>query len=638
MMCGIAGIYNYGSREPVDAVLLQRMSTLIAHRGPDDAGIHVDGHVGLAHRRLAIIDLSPSGHQPMPNQDGTLWITYNGECYNYADHYPLLRGHGQVFKSNSDTEVVLGLYEEFGLDLLTKIDGMFAFAIWDSRRQRLLLARDRIGIKPLYYYYDDQHLLFASEIKALLADSRVPRQLNYAALGDYFRYSSIPDPECIFLGIKKLLPGHCLTAENGMVTTRGYWELEDIHARADASLEQTGEEFIHNLQTAVRSHMVADVPVGAFLSGGVDSSAVTAFATSDGDDVRPLNTFSITFSGLGEFDESAFAAEVARKYGTLHREFNLTPDLITALPRIVWHADEPLAISSAFGLYFLSELTSKYTKVVLSGDGGDELFAGYPWRHWTEPRLPAWLVRPVLAGMDGLGMDHWSLVRDIYRRGRGVLARSLSAPPDVYEGKLTSFFPADLTAILAPDIWPVIRDSREESIIHHFYEYPKNATPLARKLFTDLKTTLVSEMLTKVDRMTMAFGLEARVPFLDHHLVEWAFRLPDNHKLRGREGKYVMKMAMEAYLPRHLLYRPKHGFNVPLRIWMRDQLQEMVEDLLSPGQVGRRGLFQPSEVQKVCHDHFRAEKDRSDQIFALMVLELWFQQYVDHDLTEWQRS
>lgn len=639
-MCGIAGIYNFLTKEPVDSNLLQRMSGLIAHRGPDDSGIYLDGHLGLAHRRLAIIDLSPSGHQPLSNHDGTLWITYNGECYNYQDHYPQLRHLGYPFKSNSDTEVILNLYAEFGLDFLEKLDGMFAFALWDAKRQRLVLARDRLGIKPLFYYLDGKRLLFASELKALLADTYVPRNLNYGALGDFFQYLSIPDPESIFQGIKKLLPGSYLVVEDGQAKLHRYWDLEIPRSPSKISIDQAREGFIQHFQQAVISHMIADVPVGAFLSGGVDSSAVVAFASLNQENARLLNTFSITFKGSDEFDESIFAAQVARQYRTEHREFNLTPDLITALPKIVWHADEPFAISSAFALYFLSELTSKHTKVVMSGDGGDEVFAGYPWRHWTEPRFPAWLLNPLLSGMNRLGLDKMPAARDLYRRGRNILARSTFPPSTVYGQTLTCFTSAELSALLTQDAWQMIRDAKREDVINQYYNQPKTATALTRKLYTDVKTTLVSEMLTKVDRMTMAFGLEARVPLLDHHLVEWAFQLPDGHKLRGFEGKFVVKKAMERYLPRGLIYRTKHGFNVPMRDWLRGQLQEMTRDMFSSGRIRERGLLQPEAVQRIVNDHFEEGRDYSNQIFALMVLELWFQQYMDRPATEgeWQRS
>ncbi len=638
-MCGIAGIYNYTSKEPVDSRLLHRMSNLIAHRGPDDSGVYINEQIGLAHRRLAIIDLSPLGHQPLSNQDGSIWITYNGECYNYKDFYAPLKEKGHVFRSNSDTEIIIHLYEEYGLNFLNMIDGMFAFAIWDARRQRLILARDRIGIKPLYYYQNNQRLLFASELKALLADPGVSREINYGALGDFFQYLSISDPESIFRDVKKLLPGHYMVVENGSVQIHQYWDVDASNVRTNVGINITAEEFEHNFRQAVTSHMVADVPVGAFLSGGVDSSAVVAFASQMGAASQPINTFSTTFKGLKDFDEGSYAAQVSQQYGTNHREFNLTPDLITALPKMVWHADEPFAVSSALALYLLSELTSQHAKVVMTGDGSDEVFAGYPWRHWTEPRFPAGLVKSVVSGLDRLGLNRLKPTRGFYRRGRNILLRSASTPAEVYEKKLSlSFSSSDLTALMTAGAWQTIHDARQENIIHRYYEYQKDATQLTRKLYTDLKTTLVSEMLTKADRMGMAFGLEARVPFLDHHLVEWAFHLPDNHKFRGFQGKYVVKKAMEKYLPKNILYRPKHGYSVPLRLWMREQLQEMTRDLLSSQRMRDRGLFDQKVVQDMMTSHFRGDADHSTKLFALIVLELWFQQYVDRPITAWQES
>jgi len=639
-MCGIAGIYNYAFEDPVDARLLERMSDLIAHRGPDDSGSYIDNHIGLAHRRLSIIDLSPSGHQPFSNQDESVWITYNGECYNYKDFFPILQSKGYQFKSDTDTEVILHLYEEYSLDFIYKIDGMFAFAIWDSKLDRLILARDRIGIKPLYYYYDNKRFLFASELKALLADPNVPRELNYGALGNYFKYMSIPDPESIFRGINKLLPGYFIIVEKGLVRAQQYWDIVEASPDTELNIKKAGDDFIHHFNRAVTSHMIADVPVGAFLSGGIDSSAVVAFANKKEHKQQPIETFSITFKGLGDFDESLFATEVSQRYRANHHEFDLTPDLITALPKIVWHADEPFAISSGFALYFLSELTSQHTKVVLSGDGGDEVFAGYPWRHWTEPRFSTNFVNHVISFFNFVRLNNLTGFNNIFQRVQKILLRSNLSPANVYEQTLWNFSSTALSSLLTKDAWQTIKDIEQASTIHQYYEHWENASSLSRKLYTDLKTTLVSEMLTKVDRMTMAFGLEARVPFLDHHLVEWAFRLPDSYKLHGVSGKYIVKKALENYLPKKILYRRKHGFNVPLRIWIRDQLKEMVQDILSSEKFNDRGLFRPEIVQHILKNHFDEKGDYSDQIFSLLALELWFQQYVDSSLVEqqWQKS
>ncbi|MGD2124859.1 MAG: asparagine synthase (glutamine-hydrolyzing), partial [Desulfobacteraceae bacterium] len=344
-MCGIAGVYNYATDQPVDLTLLLHMSELVAHRGPDDHGFFHDRKIGLAHRRLSVIDLSQAGHQPMSNEDKTAWIVYNGECYNYLDFHKLLHTRRHKIRSNTDAEVILHLYEEYDVDLLGKIDGMFAFAIWDLEKQRLFIARDRIGIKPLFYYQDPQRLLFASELKSLLADPDISREIDYGALGNFFRLMSIPDPNSIFKYIKKLQPGHYLLVEKGKVQVKSYWDISHFRPAAVNNFETACKQFNRHFEETVKSHMIADVPLGAFLSGGVDSSALVAMTSQDRK--TPVHTISASFKGLREFDESGFASQVAQKFGTDHQEFQLEPDLMSALPKMVWHADEPFAISSA---------------------------------------------------------------------------------------------------------------------------------------------------------------------------------------------------------------------------------------------------------------------------------------------------
>jgi asparagine synthase (glutamine-hydrolysing) len=619
-MCGIAGVFEYAPEAEVSRNLVVRMTDLIAHRGPDDSGHMCRGSVGLGHRRLSIIDLSAAGHQPMGSEDGTIWITYNGECYNYAGLRDWLRGRGHQFRSGSDTEVLLRLYQEKGEAFLADIDGMFAFAIWDARQQTLLVARDRIGIKPLYYFADRDHFLFASEMKALLADPRVPTNVDETALADYFQLLSIPDPRSILQGVKKLLPGHYLKVTRRGVECRRYWDLA-IDPDPSVSLETASAEFRRRFGGAVRSHLVADVPVGAFLSGGVDSSSIVAAAS--GAQTSPIETFSITFPGLAEFDESPYAARVAAHCAAHHHEFNLTPDLIEGLPRIAWHADEPFAISSAFALYFLAKLAREHVKVVLSGDGGDEVFAGYPWRHSDYPPIAAPLIaaRRMWRALGGFA----DILPARLRRHLGP-----TGPRDCgYLRAVSCFQREQLAEFLHPDLAARMTESRDANVVQACMEQAPGNDQLDRKLYTDIKTTLVSEMLTKVDRMTMAHGLEARVPFLDHHLVEWAFTVPSCHKLSKGEGKLLVKKAMEKDLPRDILYRPKQGFNVPLKVWMRSELKEFVCDSLAPAQVARRGLYHAESVTALLRDHFSEAADHSNKIFALLMLELWYQRFVD---------
>ena len=620
-MCGIAGIFEFDRTARIDQMLLQQMADLIAHRGPDDCGYWISGNVGLAHRRLSIIDLSPAGHQPMGSADGAIWITYNGECYNYAELAMGLRERGHRFSSQSDTEVILRLYEERGEQFLDAIDGMFALAIWDARRQTLLLARDRIGIKPVYYFTDAEHFLFASEMKALLADPRVPAEVDAAALGEYFHLLSIPDARCVLKGVRKLAPGHYLEVSRRGITERCYWDLV-VDPDPGLPLLTACREFESRFAAAVSSHMVADVPVGAFLSGGVDSSAIVSAASRTA--TAPVETFSVTFPGLPEFDEGPHANLVAAHCRAAHHEFRLVPRLIDGLSQVVWHADEPFAISSAFALYFLAKLAREHVKVVLSGDGGDEVFAGYVWRHADFP--------PLAGMMPDLGRGLAVRLGEIATRLAVAtkLGRHINRPRDErYLRSFTCFQHEDLAALLQPEAAAAILDGLDNNIVQLCLETAPAGDQLDRKLYTDIKTTLVSEMLTKVDRMTMAHGLEARVPFLDHHLVSWAFTVPSRHKLCGGEGKYLVKKALEPHLPRSLLYRPKQGFNVPMKLWMQHELREFVGDNLTSARLMERGLYRPEAVKALLDTHLSGRVDASNKLFALLMLELWYQRFFD---------
>ena len=626
-MCGIAGILNYRTDAPPDPAILAGMLQLIAHRGPDDEGRFLAGPVAIGHRRLAILDLSSAGHQPMANAAGDTWIVCNGECYNYRSFYPALTGRGHRFRSRSDTEVMLALYEEYGPAFLEQTDGMYALAIWDARRRSLLLARDRIGIKPLYYWDDGRRLLFASEMKAFLADPTFAPALDPVALRSFFRFMSIPDSTSIFRGVRKLPPGHYLTVENGTVTTHRYWALPTLVPDSPApSLAEACEDFSARWRHTVASHLVSDTPVGAFLSGGIDSSAVVAAAAPQLPD--PLRTFTIAFKGSPELDESRWAGQMAAHFGTAHTEFDLKPDLAGALPAMVWHGDEPLAISSAFALYFLAKMARQQVKVVLSGDGGDEVFAGYPWRHQSLPHLPSALgaamraLTPALEPLFGSGSE--------FCRKSGKLWRLLSLPPDqAYSYSVSCFLPAELQALLEPDWLSPLEQMEREDAVRAAYGVPTATTDLNRRLQTDLNTTLVSEMLTKVDRMSMAFGLEVRVPFLDHHLVEWAFRLPDACKLTGQNGKRVVKQAMAPLLPPAILARPKQGFNLPMRKWLQSDLRSLFLDTIASRRFIERGLYRPAALRRLTDQFFRGQAVHPNKLFLILTLELWFQFMVD---------
>lgn len=625
-MCGITGIFHYGLNKPVESQALEHMTDVLAHRGPDDRGVHIDGAVGLGHRRLSIIDLTDSGRQPMPNANQDVWIAYNGECYNYQTHTARLKSKGYSFTSSSDTEALLHLYEEEGTAFLNSIDGMFALAIWDKRKQTLLLARDRVGIKPLYYYDNGETILFASELKAFLDHPEFKKELDYAALGNYFRFMSIPDPQCIFKNVRKLLPGHSLTVSAKGTALSRYWDVESFEASTSRSFDEASEEFEARFSGCVTSHMVSDVPMGAFLSGGVDSSGVVAYASALSE--PEIQTFSVSFAGHPEYDESPFAQLVADRYNTKHHAFSLEPNFIKMLPKMVWHSDEPFAVSSSFPLFMLAEQASRSVKVVLTGDGADELFAGYPWRHASAHTAPDWLTAlasPVAALLRGVKTDRLPPSHFLRRIKRMV------SPAEMYSSAFACFHLAEVANLLTGDaLEAFIKASIPDPVVDSF-DAPHSASVLNRRLYAEMKTTLVSEMLTKVDRMTMAFGLEARVPFLDHALVEWAFGLPDDYKILGNDGKRIVKNALNPKLPETLLNRPKHGFNVPLPVWLRGELREWVREILSEQRLRERGIFNPTAVNRMLDSFDNGNEGNANRILILLCLELWFDQFFDRN-------
>jgi asparagine synthase (glutamine-hydrolysing) len=619
-MCGIAGILK-APGDRVDPADLRTLAGALAHRGPDDEGFHVDGAVGLAHRRLSILDLTPAGRQPMSNEDGTVWVVYNGQLFDFAPTRRWLEGRGHVFRSRTDTEVLVHLYEEKGCDLLDGVDGMFAFALWDARRRRLLLARDRIGIKPLVYAEAGGGLVFASEVRALLALPWVPRDVDELGVVRYLYQSSVPGDASVIHGIRKLPPGHRLIAEDGQARIERYWTLAEGGAEPPGSLEDAAAALEARLEAAVRSHLVADVPVGAFLSGGLDSTAVTRAAAHA---VGPaLQTFSVRFAEAAA-DEGPHAAEVAAALGTVHHEVMLGPESAATLPEVVEAGDEPFAVSSALALHRLARFARERVKVVLSGDGADEVLAGYPWRHEPETGRGA---RPA-AFLRALAMTGARSVRGAQSGGPGLplqlryrLGRLFSRPDERYAEVVGAFTPEEMADLLEPSAAPLARQAWRTNPVRLHYVSADGRDEVNRRLRADLATTLVDEMLTKVDRMTMAAGLEARVPFLDRRLVEWAFRLPGRLKVRG-EGKRILRQALAGAFPR-IASRPKHGFDVPLGAWLRGPLRPLLLDCLAPAAVRRHGILRERAVTRMVDAHLRGQGDHSRKLYSLMVLELW---------------
>lgn len=637
-MCGIFAWFNF-DQNPVDERLLHQMTDSMRHRGPDDAGywINPTDHVGLGHRRLSIIDLSPAGHEPMCNEDQTVWLTFNGEIYNFLELRPILEAKGHKFFSQTDAEVIIHAYEEWGLECLQRLNGMWAFALWDENRQRLLVSRDHFGIKPLVYYYDKRRFICGSELKALLVDPSIPRHLEPVALHHYLSFMNVPSPYTIYKNIFKLKPGHFLLVENGQVKQQCYWRLK-IGPLLQTSNKEILGELETRLHTAIGLQMISDAPLGTFLSGGVDSSLVSALAANSLDQ-GSLNTFSVAFTGMGIYDESIWARQVANYLRTNHCEFNMSLEFVNLLPDLVRVFDEPFAVSSVIPLYLLSRETVKHVKVVLTGDGGDEVFGGYAGRHslldviWNI--LAGWPLRSYEKATNQNTRDSiFSHVRWIHTPLSAQLAwlfETSTLANEVarrrhYLNSLYIFREVEKFALYTP-AWAEALDHTYTSDLLWNHWSDSASDRLSRWLALDLQTTLADEMLAKVDKATMANSLEARVPLLDYTLVEYALRIPAHLKVKNKQGKLILKKLGGKYLPHDILYRPKHGFNVPLKLWFKGQLFDFVNDILNETTIRQGGYFQPEVVRQIIRQHRDDPRlDLSHQIFTLLCFELWRQQ------------
>lgn len=628
-MCGIAGQINIDGR-PVDPRLIERMGERVRHRGPDDHGVYVKGHVGLAHRRLSILDLSPAGHQPMCNEDGTVWIIFNGEIYNYRELREGLAAR-HTFRSRTDTEVILHLYEDYGAQCVSFLRGMFAFAIWDERAQRLVLARDRIGKKPLFYGVHDGRLTFGSELKSLLVEQPHP-EIDPVAVHHYLIFQYIPGPRTIFKGIRKLPPGHLLVYENEKVSESAYWTLRFSEKRVPRSEEECREEFLALMRESVRLRLASDVPLGAFLSGGLDSSTVVALMREFINE--PIQTFSIGFREE-PFNELPFARMVAERFGTAHHEFIVEPSAVDLLPTLVRVYDEPYADSSAIPTYCVSQLSRQFVTVVLNGDGGDELLVGYNrYRFSMLDRL-----------LDGIIRQHRWLKRTS-ERVRTLIAR-LPTDVEVLQGlryrllnllwpmrerylyRICYFSPEDTERLYRDEFKEAVSGHDPYVLLEQWMDDAEASDLLDRLLCVDTRTYLPDDLLVKVDRATMAHGLEARSPLLDHRLMEFAASLPVEYKVRNGQSKYLMKAAMRGVLPDSVLDRSKMGFGVPIDSWFRHESKEFLRDILLSSRSLSRGYFNAAQVRKLVDDHqIRGEKLGS-RLYALLMLELWHREYAD---------
>ena len=631
-MCGIAGIVAAEHLAPEDRGRAITMRDVITHRGPDDAGLFVDERAALAHRRLSIVDLA-AGHQPLANERDDVWIVFNGEIYNHAAIRPQLEADGHVYRTRCDTETIVHAYEQWGDACVERFRGMFAFAIWDVRRRRLLLARDRMGVKPLYWARAGDRLLFGSEIKALLASGLVRADANEGALPELLGTRYLSGSETLFKGIHRLLPGHTLVFEDGRVTIRQYWDVPA--GRSNPEIEKLSEadavrRFRQLLEEAVRIRLMADVPLGMFLSGGLDSSAIAALMARMID--RPLQTFSVAFKQRA-FSELDYARQVSDAIkADAHEVVIDDQDFFGALPRMIWHEDEPVAHPSSIPLYFVSELASRHVKVVLTGEGSDELLAGYG----KYPRsLVNWRAGGAYSAVpDALrGWVADSVVPRLPGRFARYARRSFLSVPRTPEAMFFDTFASigiqRQGSLLSSRLASQATLERAYGPSRAYFDAPNgHSTTLDRLLYADLKTYLV-ELLMKQDQMSMAASIESRVPFLDHHLVEFASALPPKMKLRGFRTKWILREAVREILPARILTRKKMGFPVPFALWMKEQWQGVARDILLDRRTRERGIIDPVAAERLIAEHASGRQEGGDALWSLLNLELWYRTFID---------
>jgi len=620
-MCGICGVVSFQPNISVDRSVLKGMNDSIRHRGPDDEGYYQDAQASLAMRRLSIIDLH-TGQQPISNETGDVWVVYNGEIYNFKEVRAELERRGHSFKTQTDTEIIVHAYEEYGDECVKQFNGMFAIALWDARKRRLFLARDRVGIKPLYYWADQAKLVFASELKALILHPDVPRQTNLAALDLFLTLEYVPAPHTIYQGIFKLLPGHTLTVEHGELKIRQYWDVP--YRPVSQSEAECAEALSALINEATRIRLMSDVPLGAFLSGGIDSSTIVGYMSQNMSE--PVQTFSIGFED-DTYDELPYANAVAKHFGTNHHVEVLQPDIASLVEQLVPHHDEPFADTSIFPTYLVSKLASQKVKVVLSGDGGDELFAGYDTyiaerlnryygrlpgalRQRVLPKFAEWLPpQPAKKG----------LINKVKRMVEGG-----ALDPSLQHTRWMMFLTATEKAELyQSDLRTTLIDDVTADYFSGYFEKASQFDRLAQQQYVDLKTYLADDILTKVDRMSMAVSVEARVPLLDYRIVEFAMNLPPHMKLDGSRTKSILRNAVRHLVPDLVLEKPKQGFSIPMKHWLRTSLKPMMLDLLSKDTLNKHGYFDHQVVSKWIQEHLSERANHSHRLWSLMVFEIW---------------
>lgn len=619
-MCGIAGIYNVKSQEKVNRSVLKAMTDSIIHRGPDEEGFYVSGPVGLGHRRLSIIDLE-SGQQPLANEDQTIWVAFNGEIYNFKELKHELVYKGYHFKTKTDTEVIAHLYEEKGEECFQYLRGMFAIAIWDQRKKKLILARDRIGKKPLFYLYDGSKVVFASEMKAILAVPGIPKEINLEAVSDYFSFLYVPAPKSIFKSIKKVLPGHYVVFSEHGERDEEYWDL-NFSNLVERSEEDWCERILEALEEAIRLRLISDVPLGAFLSGGIDSSAVVTLMTK-------LMGNSVITNSIGfqekEFDELDYARKVASMNEAQHHEQIVSPDAVGIIEKLVWHYDEPFADSSAIPTYYVSKVARENVTVALSGDGGDELFGGYrryifdKRENQTRSFLPPNFRKYVFGTLAALyPKADWA---PRYLRGKATFQNLACSHIEGYFRSVSALKPELKDELFHKDLLHELRGYHSVNVLKDYYDKLPKVDPLSRIFYVDIKTYLPDDILAKVDRASMAHSLEVRAPLLDHVFMELAATIPSTLKVKGSSGKFILKKALEKILPHEILYRKKMGFGVPLARWFRNDLKDMAQSLIFDSR--SEHYLNSSTVEKIWKEHQGGLRDRSTELWVILMFQLW---------------
>jgi asparagine synthase (glutamine-hydrolysing) len=618
-MCGICGIFEYERRTDTPAEIVHRMNQTMIHRGPDDGGVFVGPGIGLGHRRLSIIDLA-GGHQPMSNEDKTIWVLLNGEIYNYPELRAELLQRGHKFATKSDTEAIVHLYEDYGEDCFAKLRGMFAIAIWDSKNRKLVLARDRVGKKPLFYAADRTRILFGSELKALLTGDSLSREMDEQALSDYFSFGYIPAPKTIYRSVRKVMPGHYLVASASGVRETRYWDLS-FNKVEERSEGEWGERLRHELCEATRVRLMSDVPLGAFLSGGIDSSAVVAMMSHLMK--RAVTTCSIGFNEE-KYNEAEYALQVSQLFSTDHHVETVRPNAVEIVDKLAWHYDEPFADSSAIPTYYVSKIARQYVTVALGGDGGDESFAGYRrykldyYENRLRNRVPAGLRRSVFGPL-GRWYPPLGWAPRVFRAKSTFQSLSRS-PLEGYFNSISYFRPDDKERLFTSDFRARLGNYESIEVFREYYDRADTEDPLSKIQYVDIKTYLTDDILTKVDRASMAVSLEVRAPMLDHKFLELAASIPSNLKLRNGTGKYILKKALEPTLPSEILYRQKQGFAIPLGDWFKRELKEMAHHVIVETD---DGILDQRFLRTIWDQHQKSYYDRSALLWATLMFRKW---------------